>query len=156
MRTTLPGPTTSVESTTTGGIDVTTSEEDITIPATINSVTGKSIADLEQELQDLENQYEEYNEYNLPADEKVMGGQATTPANHKTLVTLKSGNSKSISRVTPIIFGKTSLGGSMTKGGTVQVKAGRGSFRAKNPSTGGVIKRDSSSKAPKPKGYGKP
>ena len=68
MRTTLPGPTTSVESTTTGGIDVTTYEEDITIPATINSVTGKSIADLEQELQDLENQYEEYNEYNLPCD----------------------------------------------------------------------------------------
>ena len=39
------------------------------------AATGKSIKDLEKELEDLENQYEDYGEYAVPDDEKVMGAQ---------------------------------------------------------------------------------
>ena len=151
----MSGPTTSVEPTTT--------EENATIPSTSNGVTGKSIADLEQELQDLENQYEEYNEYNLPDDEKVMGGKAATATtvNSNTLATLKNVKTESISRVTPIVSGPTSLGPSITKRRPQQgrLAAGKSSKLGKsteNPSSVGVSKLGISTKATKSKGRGKP
>ena len=159
----MSGPTTAVETTTTGEMEVTTDEENATIPSTSNGVTGKSIADLEQELQDLENQYEEYNEYNLPDDEKVMGGKAATATtvNSNTLVTLKNVKTESISRATPIVSAQTSLGPSITKRRPQQGRLAAGKSlkfgkSTEKPSSEGVSKPGISAKATKSKGRGKP
>ena len=106
------------ESTTPGEKDITLSEEDGATASNNDSMTVKSVAVLEQELSDLENEYEEYNEYNLPDDEKVMGGKAATatPANKKKLATPKSVKVKKVTRVTRAKSDKASV----TKAGTMR------------------------------------
>ena len=118
------------ESTTPGEKDITLSEEDGATASNNDSMTVKSVAVLEQELSDLENEYEEYNEYNLPDDEKVMGGKAATatPANKKKLATPKSVKVEKVSRVTRTKSDKASV----TKAGTMRPEIKKSTIANKN------------------------
>ena len=70
------------------------------------SATGKSIADLEKELEDLENQYEDYGEYAVPDDEKVMGSQNEKASS----ISLHSSEAKAISGAQTVSYGQTPSG----------------------------------------------
>ena len=67
------------------------------------SATGKSIADLEKELEDLENQYKDYGEYAVPDDEKVIGAQKGKASS----LSINSSDAKAISGAHTISYGHT-------------------------------------------------
>lgn len=73
------------------------------------SATGKSIADLEKELEDLENQYEDYGEYAVPDEEKVMGAQKAKASS----LSIHSSDAKPISGGHTIAYDHTPSGTSI-------------------------------------------